>query len=264
MNESGDLSGSDELDEFEQSVDEAKAKNQKNATSYQNKPYDEAYEVSQDLSMAESFDGRDKESKGQQLKNDKYDEAVEVSQSMDPSYPSATAGAKPQPKAPAAPAKPGPEDYGDAKGMSKTNEMSKSQSVLNRQYDEALEFSASGSDKSVDTRGDGAHAHHQKSPVASSAAVLSSIPQSSQVTMAPMPQRAQPAPMEAQHAKAAPAARKDKDKDKDEESSSEEEGEGEGDISALVKKPKKKAEKAEKAPPKSKAKAPPKAKGKGK
>jgi hypothetical protein len=60
MNESGDLSGSDELDEFEQSVDEAKAKNQKNATSYQNKPYDEAYEVSQDLSMAESFDGRDK------------------------------------------------------------------------------------------------------------------------------------------------------------------------------------------------------------
>jgi hypothetical protein len=39
-------------------VDEKKAKNLKNSTAYQNKPYDEAYEVSQDLSMAESFDGR--------------------------------------------------------------------------------------------------------------------------------------------------------------------------------------------------------------
>ena len=28
---------------------------------YSNNPYDEAYDISQDLSMAESFDGRDKE-----------------------------------------------------------------------------------------------------------------------------------------------------------------------------------------------------------
>lgn len=31
-----------------------------NVTSFQNKPYDEAYEISQDLSMAESYDGREK------------------------------------------------------------------------------------------------------------------------------------------------------------------------------------------------------------
>lgn len=54
--ESGEFS--DELDEFEESVDETKQKNLRNQTSYTNKPYDEAYEVSQDLSMAESFDGR--------------------------------------------------------------------------------------------------------------------------------------------------------------------------------------------------------------
>lgn len=52
---------SDELDEFEESVEEHKnqlAKKANNQTTYNNKPYDEAYEVSQDLSMAESFDGR--------------------------------------------------------------------------------------------------------------------------------------------------------------------------------------------------------------
>jgi hypothetical protein len=52
-----DNSVSGELDEFEESYDDTK-KNLKNSTAYQNKPYDEAYEVSQDLSMAESFDGR--------------------------------------------------------------------------------------------------------------------------------------------------------------------------------------------------------------
>ena len=31
----------------------------KGAQSYVNKPYDEAYEISADLSMAESFDGRE-------------------------------------------------------------------------------------------------------------------------------------------------------------------------------------------------------------
>jgi hypothetical protein len=57
MDESGEFSDG-ELDEFEESIDETKAKNLKNSTAYQNKPYDEAYEISQDLSMAESFDGR--------------------------------------------------------------------------------------------------------------------------------------------------------------------------------------------------------------
>lgn len=59
MNEdSGEFS--EGLDEFENSIDETRHKNLKNQTTYSNKPYDEAFEVSQDLSMAESFDGRDK------------------------------------------------------------------------------------------------------------------------------------------------------------------------------------------------------------
>ena len=51
---------SDELDEFEESIDDAKHKNPKNQAKLKDKPWDEEYEVSQDLSMAESFDGRDK------------------------------------------------------------------------------------------------------------------------------------------------------------------------------------------------------------
>ena len=63
MNESGDFS--DGLDEFEESMEDHKqssnyTNNNKNQTTYSNKPYDEAFEISQDLSMAESFDGRDK------------------------------------------------------------------------------------------------------------------------------------------------------------------------------------------------------------
>ena len=61
---SGDFS--DELDEFEESMEDHKQSsntNNKNQTTYSNKPYDEAFEISQDLSMAESFDGRDKVNK---------------------------------------------------------------------------------------------------------------------------------------------------------------------------------------------------------
>lgn len=53
--DSGDLS--DGLDEFEASGEEQLKK--KGAQSYVNKPYDEAYEISADLSMAESYDGRE-------------------------------------------------------------------------------------------------------------------------------------------------------------------------------------------------------------
>ncbi len=53
--DSGELS--DGLDEFEASGEEQQKK--KGAQSYVNKPYDEAYEISADLSMAESFDGRE-------------------------------------------------------------------------------------------------------------------------------------------------------------------------------------------------------------
>jgi hypothetical protein len=48
-------------DDFEQSMDDRNKRPQlRNQTTYQNKPYDEAVEVSQDLSMAESYDFRDK------------------------------------------------------------------------------------------------------------------------------------------------------------------------------------------------------------
>lgn len=50
---------SEGLDEFENSIDD-KPKGLKNQTNFKDKPWDEAFEVSQDLSMAESFDGRDK------------------------------------------------------------------------------------------------------------------------------------------------------------------------------------------------------------
>ena len=53
----GDLS--DGLDEFEASAEERQAKGKGSVQAYANKPYDEAYEISQDLSVAESFDGRD-------------------------------------------------------------------------------------------------------------------------------------------------------------------------------------------------------------
>jgi len=58
---SGDFS--DELDEFEESMEDHKQRDNitnKKQINYTNKPYDEAFEISQDLSMAESYDGRDK------------------------------------------------------------------------------------------------------------------------------------------------------------------------------------------------------------
>jgi len=85
------------------------------------------------------------------LRNDKYDEAVDVSQSMDKSAiggkgsPGAK-GTKPEAK------KGGGEAKGGGKAMSSGSEQTKSQSILNRPFDEALEFSHSGSDESVDTR----------------------------------------------------------------------------------------------------------------
>jgi hypothetical protein len=92
----------------------------------QNKPYDEAYEVSQDLSMAESYDGREgkQPDRERKLKNDKYDEAMEVSQSMDRSaMMDRNAGANQR----------------------------QNNTVANRPFDEEHEFSQSGSDESVDT-----------------------------------------------------------------------------------------------------------------
>ena len=59
--DSGDLS--DGLDEFEASAEERQAK-KGDAQNYANKPYDEAYELSQDLSVNESYDARDAKVRG--------------------------------------------------------------------------------------------------------------------------------------------------------------------------------------------------------
>lgn len=77
------------------------------------------------------------------LRNDKYDEAVDVSQSMDQGAGAAPKGAR---------ASGGDDVKSGGRGMTKGTEQTKSQSVLNKPFDEALEFSQSGSDDSVDTR----------------------------------------------------------------------------------------------------------------
>ncbi|KAJ1431834.1 intraflagellar transport complex B protein 46 C terminal-domain-containing protein, partial [Ochromonadaceae sp. CCMP2298] len=235
---------SDELDEFEESVDEKKAKNLKNSTAYQNKPYDEAYEVSQDLSMAESFDGRgDKpQSKNdakndnpreRQLKNDKYDEAVEVSQSLDQ-----TNLAPPKGRGGGGGEGMGRvgghdmEDMKEAKGMTANNELSKSQAVLNRPFDEALEFSASGSDGSVDTRGSSpGHHRHQKSPDQEKASPQESAPARIAAVPQVIPQMsaAQRAAAAGLNTDSPPSKKGHRGEDTGEEESSEEEGE-EGDV----------------------------------
>ena len=79
--------------------------------------------------------------KERKLKNDKYDEAVEVSQSLDQKALANMSKAKLQ-----------SEEKEVSKGMKKGTEQTKSQSVMNKHFDEALEFSHSGSDDSVDTK----------------------------------------------------------------------------------------------------------------
>lgn len=159
---------SDGLDEFEESMEEHKKKGPplKNQTTYANKPYDEAIEVSQDLSMVEnSMDFRSGQHQAQRermLKNDRYDEAVEVSQSLDQVNLAAAmknAGASNGPGA-KSDIKAGFNNdskvgSGDAKALLRTNtEQTRSQSVINKPFDEALEFSHSGSDESIDTARD--------------------------------------------------------------------------------------------------------------
>eukprot|EP01031_Cornospumella_fuschlensis_P040643 gene40643-49553_t len=168
MEESGDFSD-EGLDEFEESVEDKRKPaqhNNKNQT-YKDKPYDEAYEISQDLSMAESFDAREKvhakQERERKLRNDKYDEAVEVSQSLDNvNLGAIQSGAKPvgnasQNSRPDAKGTGGSRmDEKEAKlttpgNPSGTLEASKSQSLINRPFDEAFEFSQSNSDESVET-----------------------------------------------------------------------------------------------------------------
>eukprot|EP01041_Mallomonas_annulata_P003240 gene3240-6411_t len=149
MSDYEDGSDDGEMDEFEESVDEREHKTQNDKT-FANKPYDEAYEVSQDLSLAESFDGRQQHGGGreQHLRNDKYDEAVEVSQSMDQtaSFVPKQQGRKlEQVEAPSG------RQSSMSRGPSTQGELAKSTNISNRPFDEALEFSHDD-ESSVDTR----------------------------------------------------------------------------------------------------------------
>jgi hypothetical protein len=126
--------------------------------------------------------------KEKKLTNDRYDEAYEVSQSLDQS-----AAAVPKPRVnpvPAAKASSIPEER-EAKGMSKNNEATKSQSVLinSSHFDEALEFSRSGSDESVDTVGS-SPGHHRHQKPAAAAAPMNSTVQQQQIPQMSAAQRA--------------------------------------------------------------------------
>lgn len=177
---------SDELDVFEESADEAKQK-MKNHTTYKDKPYDEGIEFSQDLSMAESYDPRDKNNapkeRESKFTNQHYDEAVEVSQSLDMG-PSAIAASK---AAANNSKKPAVEEKG-AKGMKK-DENSRSQTVLNNKFDEALEFSHSGSEDSVDTRASQKNKKNEQPEFKSSVSNKGLVSESTSSKKAPAPQQ---------------------------------------------------------------------------
>jgi hypothetical protein len=80
------------------------------------------------------------------LKNQAYDEAVEISQSVDQM--ASFAASKPVNATKAT----SNSSEKESKSLKKGNDQSKSQSVLNERFDEALEFSQSGSEDSVDTK----------------------------------------------------------------------------------------------------------------
>jgi len=124
------------------------------------------------------------------------------------------------------------EDMKEAKGMTANNELSKSQAVLNRPFDEALEFSASGSDGSVDTRGSSpGHHRHQKSPDQEKASPQESAPARIAAVPQVIPQMsaAQRAAAAGLNTDSPPSKKGHRGEDTGEEESSEEEGE-EGDV----------------------------------
>jgi intraflagellar transport protein 46 len=137
--------GDEFSDEFEESGGSVPPSGKKKPQSYQNRPYDEAFDISQDLSMAESFDGRDKPrgDRERKLENDKYDEALDVSQSMDykgSSPPRGAAGAK------------GTGSDQKPSSLGRGGDSAGAKPIMNKPFDEALDISQSGSDDSVDTQ----------------------------------------------------------------------------------------------------------------
>ncbi len=102
-------------------------------------------------------------SKEKKLMNDMYDEAVEVSQSLDQGAFSAPPGKNnfAMNKEEKNSVRNDSKDYKDSKstqptqGLRKDTEQTRSQTINNQLFDEALEFSHSGSDESVETTAKG-------------------------------------------------------------------------------------------------------------
>ena len=115
---------------------------------YTNKPYDEAIEFSQDLSVAESYDGRDKKSvpRERKLQNDQYDEVVEMSMSIDKGHPNYQSSPQSSKKKSAS------QNNNRASAKESSPDGVKTTSISNRPFDEALEVSQSGSDESFQSQ----------------------------------------------------------------------------------------------------------------
>lgn len=197
-----DVSGEFSEDEFEISAHHEVPKATKKEVKYSNREYDEGIEVSQDFSVADSFDGRT-DAKGfpgshkeKQLKNDRYDEVVDLSQSNMDNLNIA---------APKAASAMQPISSGGAKGTSSNSSNGatslssrNSTSVKDKHHDEEVDFSNSGDDESVDTRhedrdrererryGNPAEAPRTQPSAATSAAATKPNPQSYQ---APIPSK---------------------------------------------------------------------------
>ena len=215
-----DVSGEFSEDEFEVSAQQDIPKaGGKKEVKYSNREYDEGIEVSQDFSVADSFDGRN-DAKGTfptnkketKLENDKYDEAVELSQSNVESFNVAASKA------------PTMNDYqAQAKGgASQASSGGGSNAVKDRHYDEEVDFS--NSEESVDTRHDEDRDRRTQQP-ASMAPMNHAISSNTnnnkpaQSSPGPIAQKSSP-----QHAQPIPASRKAKAQV--DESSSEEDPDG--------------------------------------
>jgi intraflagellar transport protein 46 len=197
-----DVSGEFSEDEFEVSAQQDVPKaGGKKEVKYSNREYDEGFEVSQDFSVADSFDGRN-DAKGTfptnkketKLENDKYDEAVELSQSNVESFNVAASKM------------PTMYDQGQAQAKGGASQASSavsggSNAVKDRHHDEEVDFS--NSEESVDTRhGDDRGARPQ--PAASTQAATSMPKQSAPgpIAQKSSPQHAQPIPANNRKAKA--------------------------------------------------------------
>lgn len=147
--------------------------------------------------------------------NDMYDEAVEVSQSLDQGGFSAPPGKASfaMNKDEKSSARNDAKDYKDSKstqpsqGLRKDTEQTRSQTINNQLFDEALEFSQSGSDESIDTTAKGKPAPGKAAQAPSTATFTQQQHAQAQAQaqaaqkLAPQPQTQQPPSIQSQSQK---------------------------------------------------------------